>query len=87
MEEAVKAKRPEADGYQSSTASSCILNVCKALGEACEAYGSDSITLLILGCCVTTGQADLNHTATDFQERMLAERRTVLVTLCSSVTV
>lgn len=71
-EEAVKAKRPEADGYQSSIASSCILNICTALGEASEAYGSDSITLLVLSCCITAGQADRNQNATDFDKRTLA---------------
>lgn len=68
-EEAIKAKRPAADGYQSSVASSCILNICTALGEASEAYGSDSITVLILGCGVTAGQADRNQNVTDFGEK------------------
>lgn len=65
----MKAKRPKANCYQSSIAGSCILNICVAPGEVSEAYGCDSITVLILGCSVTAGQADLNQNATDFGGR------------------
>lgn len=60
---------PVADGYQSSITSSCILNICTALGEASEAYASDSVTGLILGCSVTAGKADLNQNVSDFEEK------------------
>lgn len=72
---------PAADGYQSSIGSSCILNICTALGEASEAYGSDSVTVLILGCSVSAVQAHLDQNATDFGKRTLA----VMMTLKSMI--
>lgn len=45
-----KARKPEADVYQSFVASSCIISTGTTLGDASKAYGSDSIRLLILGC-------------------------------------
>lgn len=63
---------PVADGYQSAIASSCILNICTALGEASEAYDSDSIAGLILGCSFTAAKADLDQMVSDFEERTLA---------------
>lgn len=52
-----------------------------ALGEASEAYGSDSVTGLILGCSGTAVKADLNQNVSDFEERTLA----VMMTLKSMI--
>lgn len=40
-----KARKPEADVYQSFVASSCIISTGTTVGDASKAYGSDSIRL------------------------------------------
>lgn len=73
-----KARKPEADVYQSFVSSSCIISTGTTVGDASKAYGSDSITLLILGCRIA---ADPNQNAADFEERTLAVMMTLKTTL------
>lgn len=73
-----KARKPVADVYQSFVASSCIISTGTTVGDASKAYGSDSITLLILGCCIA---ADPNQNAADFEERTLAVMMTLKTTV------